>query len=101
MAVNDELDALKEFLNQALSVLNKNGRLVIITFHSLEDRIVKKFLQEKSMDCICPPKQPICTCNNKACLKILTKKPIVPGIEELSKNPRSRSAKLRTAQKIN
>lgn len=101
MTVNDELGALKDFLNQSLSVLNKNSQIVIISFHSLEDRIVKNFLKDKAKNCICPPKQPICNCGHRASLKILTKKAITPSTKELSKNPKSRSAKLRAAQIIN
>jgi 16S rRNA (cytosine1402-N4)-methyltransferase len=98
--VNAELSALKKVLPQALEILEKNGRLVIISFHSLEDRIVKDFFRRESKNCLCPCEQPTCTCNHQATLKIITKKPITPTPEEISKNPKSRSAKLRVAQKI-
>ncbi|MBU0473997.1 MAG: 16S rRNA (cytosine(1402)-N(4))-methyltransferase RsmH [Bacteroidetes bacterium] len=98
--VNNELEELEEFLNKAVSLLNKNGRLVVITFHSLEDRIVKDFLKEKTKDCICPPEYPVCVCNTKPELKIITRKPIVTSAEEIKNNKRARSAKLRVAEKI-
>ena len=98
--VNNELDELEEFLEKAVSVLNKNGKLVIITFHSLEDRIVKNFFKEKTKTCICPPEYPVCVCDTKPELKIVTKKPIVPSDEEIKQNKRSRSAKLRVAEKL-
>jgi len=98
--VNDELDELEEFLEKSVSVLNKNGKLVIITFHSLEDRIVKNFFKEKTKTCICPPEYPVCVCETNPELKIVTKKPIVPSEEEVKLNKRSRSAKLRVAVKL-
>jgi len=98
--VNDELNNLKKILPQALSVLEKNGRLVIISFHSLEDRIVKQFFKKEARGCLCPPEIPICQCKHKAQLKILTKKVITPKQKEIINNPRSRSAKLRAALKI-
>jgi len=97
IAVNDELKALSEALPQALNILAPGGRLAVISYHSLEDRIVKGFFRRESKDCICPPEALICTCNHKATLKILTPKPIRPSAEEVAKNPRSRSAKLRIA----
>jgi len=100
IAVNDELNVLKEALNGAVNVLEKGGRIVVISYHSLEDRIVKDFLRTQSTKCVCPPNFPKCTCQQKATLKIITKKPIVPDKEETEKNPRSRSAKLRIAEKI-
>lgn len=100
IAVNDELGALKEGLEQALRVLGKGGRLAVISFHSLEDRIVKQFLARESRDCICPPEAPACTCGHKAQLKTLTKKAVSPGARETTDNPRSRSAKLRAAEKL-
>lgn len=100
IAVNDELNELKKVLPQALTVLKHKGRLVVISFHSLEDRIVKEFFKQESKDCICPPELPVCRCNHRATLTILTKKPITPTGEELNNNPRARSAKLRAAQKI-
>ena len=98
--VNNELDELEEFLEKAVSVLNKNGKLVIITFHSLEDRIVKNFFKEKTKTCICPPEYPVCVCETIPELRIVTKKPIEPSVEEIKQNKRSRSAKLRVAEKL-
>jgi 16S rRNA (cytosine1402-N4)-methyltransferase len=100
IAVNDELGALEEALEQAVRVLGKGGRLVVISFHSLEDRIVKQFMARESRDCICPPETPVCTCGHKATLKLLTKKAVSPGAQETQENPRSRSAKLRAAEKL-
>jgi 16S rRNA (cytosine1402-N4)-methyltransferase len=100
IAVNDELASLTSALEQARDVLGTGGRLVAISFHSLEDRIVKQFLARESRDCICPPEQPACTCNHKATLKIITRRPITPGADEIKRNPRSRSAKLRAAERI-
>lgn len=100
IAVNGELDALMETLPQAVDVLKPGGRLCIITFHSLEDRIVKQFFQEQARECICPPGMPVCTCNHQARLKLITRKPIVSGPAELENNPRARSAKLRVAERI-
>ncbi len=98
--VNGELDALLEVLPQAVNRLNPGGRLCVITFHSLEDRIVKKFMQEKARNCICPPGLPVCICDHHAELEILSRKPIVAGSEECQSNPRARSAKLRAARKL-
>jgi len=98
--VNDELNNLKKVLPQALETLTEGGRLAVISFHSLEDRIVKEFFKREAKECICPPKFPICNCGHKAQLKILTKKIIIPSWAEIKSNPRSRSAKLRVAQKI-
>jgi 16S rRNA (cytosine1402-N4)-methyltransferase len=100
VAVNDELVALEEALVQAVNVLGDGGRLVVISFHSLEDRIVKQFLAGESRDCICPPKTPVCTCGHKATLRIVTKKAVSPGNDQIAENPRSRSAKLRAAEKL-
>jgi len=99
IAVNDELESLRLVLPQALELLKPGGRLVIISFHSLEDRIVKHFFKDEARDCICPPSLPLCQCNHKSQLKIITKKPILPGEEEIFKNPRARSAKLRVVIK--
>lgn len=101
ITVNGELDALKEMLPQALYWLKPGGRLAIVSFHSLEDRMVKDFFRQESRDCICPPKAPVCQCEHKAQLKVLTKKPITPSAKEIAVNPRSRSAKLRVAERIN
>jgi 16S rRNA (cytosine1402-N4)-methyltransferase len=100
IAVNDELGALAEALEQALPVLGNRGRLVVISFHSLEDRLVKHFFQQESRDCICPPEQPTCTCGHKATLRALTKRIVTPTPQELAANPRSRSARLRAAEKL-
>ena len=98
--VNHELENLQQILPQAMELLAQGGRLVVISFHSLEDRIVKEFLKNEAKGCICPPKLPICQCNHKPSLKILTKKIIIPSLEEIKNNPRSRSAKLRAAIKL-
>lgn len=98
--VNNELNELKEFLLKSVNLLNIEGRIAIITFHSLEDRIVKEFFKNESLKCICPPGTPICICGKKQTLKLITKKPITPLEEEINKNRRSRSAKLRVAEKI-
>jgi len=100
IAVNDELAALTTALEQARDVLGVGGRLVVISFHSLEDRIVKQFFQRESRDCICPPEQPACTCRHRATLRTLTKRPVTPSAAETKRNPRSRSAKLRAAERL-
>jgi len=100
IAVNDELGALTEALDHVLEVLGNGGRLVVISFHSLEDRIVKQFIARESRDCICPPEVLACTCGHTARLKAATKKAITPGPTEVSANPRSRSARLRAAEKL-
>lgn len=98
--VNGELDVLKAAIKDMVEVLNPNGRLAIITFHSLEDRIVKEEFKELFKDCICPPEMPQCICDKRREINILTRKPIVPSKRELENNPRSRSSKLRVAEKI-
>ena len=98
--VNGELDVLKAAIKDMVEVLNPNGRLAIITFHSLEDRIVKEEFKELFKDCICPPEMPQCICDKRREINILTRKPIVPSKRELESNPRSRSSKLRVAEKI-
>jgi 16S rRNA (cytosine1402-N4)-methyltransferase len=100
IAVNGELDALEAVLPQTIEVLRPEGRLAIIAFHSLEDRMVKQFMRKESKDCICPPNQPVCTCGHKATLREITGKPIRPQEDEVQQNPRSRSAKLRVAERI-
>jgi 16S rRNA (cytosine1402-N4)-methyltransferase len=100
IAVNDELDALERGLAAAVSLLAPGGRIVVIAFHSLEDRIVKQFFRQESQDCICPPESLECRCGHKAELRIITKKPIRPDDEEIQRNPRSRSAKMRVAERI-
>ena len=99
IAVNGELDALPPMLKAATEALNPGGRLAVITFHSLEDRIVKRAMQDMARGCTCPPEFPVCVCGKKPKLKVLTRKPIVSGEAELEENPRARSAKLRVAEK--
>jgi 16S rRNA (cytosine1402-N4)-methyltransferase len=98
--VNDELEELKIFLKKAVDLLSTDGRIVVISFHSLEDRIVKEVFKYESLSCVCPPEAPICVCDKEQRLKILTRKPVVPTDIEIKNNKRSRSAKLRAAQKI-
>ena len=98
--LNEELNHLTQALPLAITNLNKGGRLAVISFHSLEDRIVKQTFQRESKDCICPPEQPVCTCNHHASVLILTRHPIEAGEQELSTNPRARSARLRVVEKI-
>ena len=99
IAVNGELDALPPMLSAAVEHLNPGGRLAVISFHSLEDRIVKRAMQDLSRGCTCPPAFPVCVCGKKPKVKVLTRKPIVSGEAELEENPRARSAKLRVAEK--
>ena len=98
--VNKELDVLKNSIDKFVHRLNPGGRIAIITFHSLEDRIVKNSFKYLEKDCICPPTSPICTCNKKREIKIITRKPITASEEELKENNRSHSAKLRIAEKL-
>ncbi|WP_126425994.1 16S rRNA (cytosine(1402)-N(4))-methyltransferase RsmH [Brevibacillus marinus] len=100
IAVNDELGAFRESLRQAIELLAPGGRVSVITFHSLEDRICKETFQDYATGCICPPSFPQCTCGRQPALRIVTRKPITPSEAELSKNPRARSAKLRVAEKL-
>ena len=100
IAVNDELGELPPMLQAASQLLAPGGRLAVISFHSLEDRIIKKTLQELSTGCTCPPNFPVCVCGKKPKMKLVTRKPIVAGTAELVYNPRARSAKLRVAEKI-
>ncbi len=100
IAVNQELATLEAALPQAVQILRPGGRLAVITFHSLEDRIVKQFFKREQRDCICPPEAPICTCGHRATLRLINRKPIVPTPEEIAANPRSRSAKLRIAERL-
>jgi 16S rRNA (cytosine1402-N4)-methyltransferase len=100
IAVNGEMDRLRELLEGALNVLEPGGRLGVITFHSGDDRIVKNFFREKNKDCTCPPEAPICKCNGHRVLRLLTRKPVAPTDEEVRNNPPSRSAKLRVVEKI-
>ena len=98
--VNDELSVLKSFLENSVPVLKTGGRLVVISYHSLEDRIVKEFFKYESLACICSPDAPICTCDKIKRLNIITKKPITPSESEIKNNKRSRSAKLRVAERV-
>jgi len=100
IAVNGELSRLADLLESAFRVLESGGRLGVISFHSLEDRIVKNFFREKNRDCICPPEAPICKCGGQRAVTILTKKGIKAGEEEIRKNPPSRSARFRAVEKI-
>lgn len=100
IAVNQELEHLEETLQKTLDLLGYGGRLVVISYHSLEDRIVKHFIQRESKDCICPPNVPVCQCKHTASLKIINKKIITPSQNELKENPRSRSARMRIAECI-
>lgn len=99
IAVNDELGAVETVMKKAVPLLNPGGRLAVITFHSLEDRIVKNAMASAAKGCICPPEFPVCVCGRKPQVDIITKKPIVSTPEELERNPRARSAKLRVCQK--
>lgn len=100
IATNDELESLGLVLPQAVSSLMSGGRLAVISFHSLEDRIVKQYFHRESKDCICPPEYPVCTCNHHASIRVITKHPIRPVEEEIQSNPRSRSSRLRIVEKL-
>jgi 16S rRNA (cytosine1402-N4)-methyltransferase len=100
IAVNDELGVFERTLRDAIEVLNTGGRVSVITFHSLEDRICKQVMQDYAKGCTCPPEFPVCICNNKPTVKLVTRKPIVPSEKELEQNPRARSAKLRVVEKL-
>lgn len=100
IAVNDELGALEAGLHAAVSRTTTGGRICVITFHSLEDRIVKELFREQSQGCTCPPDFPVCVCGNKQVLRTVNRKPIVPSASEVANNPRARSAKLRIAEKL-
>jgi len=100
IAVNDELHVLENFLSNSIRILAPGGRLVVISFHSLEDRMVKQIFKSYESSCVCPPRHPICTCSKQQELQILTKKPLQPDEKETLANPRSRSAKLRAGERI-
>ena len=100
IAVNDELNSVSKAMETMIPKLNPGGRLAVITFHSLEDRIVKSAMAAGAKGCICPPEFPVCVCGRKPQVKLLTRKPIVSGDEELDRNPRARSAKLRVCEKL-
>ena len=100
IAVNGELDALPPMLNAAVGRLRPGGRLAVITFHSLEDRIVKRTFKSFAQGCVCPPEFPVCVCGRRPKVKVVTRKPVTPDADELQANPRSRSAKLRVVEKL-
>jgi 16S rRNA (cytosine1402-N4)-methyltransferase len=100
IAVNRELEMIEAALPQAVTALATGGRLAVISFHSLEDRLVKQFFQKESRDCLCPPRQPVCTCGHHASLRILVRQPVIAGADEIRANPRARSARLRIAERL-
>jgi 16S rRNA (cytosine1402-N4)-methyltransferase len=100
IAVNRELENLSRGLEGAVKVLGRGGRIAVISFHSLEDRIVKEFFRRESRDCICPPGLPVCVCGHRAILREVTRRPVTPDAAEVETNPRARSAKLRVAEKV-
>jgi 16S rRNA (cytosine1402-N4)-methyltransferase len=100
IALNGELENVQSFLNGLLDHMNKHARLVVISYHSLEDRLIKSFLKRQSIDCLCPPGVPACVCEHRATMEILTRRVVKPSATELVDNPRSRSAKLRAASVI-
>lgn len=101
IAVNRELESLEAVLPQAVAALKPGGRLAVISYHSLEDRIVKRFIVRESRNCLCPPRQPICTCEHQATINLVVRRPVRPGKSEIERNPRARSALLRVAEKKN
>jgi 16S rRNA (cytosine1402-N4)-methyltransferase len=100
IAVNDELGAIERTLPAAIDLLRPGGRLAVISFHSLEDRIVKQTFRREASDCVCPPRQPVCTCDHVARVREVTRKPLQAGEDEVRRNPRSRSARLRVAERL-
>lgn len=100
ITVNQELQRLETALKQVANILFLGGRLVVISFHSLEDRLVKNYMRQESRDCICPPRTPVCVCGHKAVFKLITKKVITPSPAEILANPRSRSARMRVAERV-
>jgi 16S rRNA (cytosine1402-N4)-methyltransferase len=99
--VNQELESVKKVLPDAIEMLSPGGRLAVISYHSLEDKIIKDFFKKETIDCICPPSFPVCQCGHQKSIKLVNKKPIIPSDKEIRENPRSRSAKLRVVEKIN
>ena len=100
IAVNGELEHIKKALRDSVDILQESARVIVISFHSLEDRIVKNFFKTEEKGCVCPPKIPICSCGHKQRLKIITRKPIIPAVEEVRRNSRASSAKLRVAERV-
>ena len=100
IAVNNELDHIKKTLNDSIEILQASARIMVVSFHSLEDRIVKNFFKDEEKGCICPPKIPICACGHTARVKIITRKPVSPSAEEVQNNSRASSAKMRVAERI-
>lgn len=100
IAVNQELAELERGLPAAINLLRGGGRVAVISFHSLEDRFVKNYFRDLSRDCVCPPRQPVCTCDAQAVVRVISRKAIMPGADEVDTNPRSRSARLRVAEKL-
>lgn len=100
IAVNEELAAVEKGLDAGIQLLKPGGRMAVISFHSLEDRLVKRTFRELSRDCVCPPQQPVCTCAAKAVVRLVTRKAVQPGAAEVAANPRSRSARLRVVEKL-
>jgi 16S rRNA (cytosine1402-N4)-methyltransferase len=100
IAVNDEMGSLREGLDHIMSCLKPGGRLAVITFHSLEDRVVKQTFARAAKGCVCPPRLPVCSCGRKPTLKVLTQRPVIAGPQDVEKNPAARSAKLRAAEKL-
>ena len=100
IAVNDELGVLERALNTAMHQLAPGGRIAVVSYHSLEDRLVKQLFQEASRDCVCPPESPICTCDTTPSIKVITSSPRTPSEEEVHTNPKARSAKLRVAERL-
>lgn len=98
--VNNELAVLKEFLDKSINLLKKGGNIVILSYHSLEDRIIKETFKQESLSCVCPPEFPVCVCGKVKRLELMTKKPVLPSENEISLNRRSRSAKLRAAKRV-
>ena len=100
IAVNNELEGLPEFVETAVDLLKPDGRLVVITFHSLEDRIIKQEFRRLSGHCQCPPRLPVCSCGTRKAVEVMTRRPIAPSQTEVNENPRARSAKLRACRKL-
>ena len=100
IAVNNELEHIKSALSDSLRILSASARIMVISFHSLEDRIVKNFFKDEEKGCVCPPRLPVCACGHKTRLKIITRRPVTPASEEVKRNPRASSSKLRVAERV-